>query len=301
LISEAYYVLGDFQSALESSNEAIDWNPGNAMAYNKKGVALTYLERDNEAIECFDKTLDIDPGLADTWMHKGNALDFSGNHKEALECYDKALEIDQHYLSLIISINKGACFYNMEKYKEAIEHFGKVLDTINSEQLPKLLILLQLNERERLLSQTNSYESRSYRLKGLCLSELGKHEDAMKCINKSLEIDPNDTYTWYEKGNVLTKLGKYEAAIDAYEKLIKIDPGGWLDVWIRKGGLHALLGNSKKAVDCWDRALKINSNLADIWFLKGQAFLKLARSDDAQYCLDKAKKLGFNSRRVNKK
>jgi tetratricopeptide (TPR) repeat protein len=123
----------------------------------------------------------------------------------------------------------------------------------------------------------------------------------MKCINKSLEIDPNDTYTWYEKGNVLTKLGKYEAAIDAYEKLIKIDPGGWLDVWIRKGGLHALLGNSKKAVDCWDRALKINSNLADIWFLKGQAFLKLARSDDAQYCLDKAKKLGFNSRRVNKK
>jgi hypothetical protein len=34
LISEAYYVLGDFQSALESSNEAIDWNPGNAMAYN---------------------------------------------------------------------------------------------------------------------------------------------------------------------------------------------------------------------------------------------------------------------------
>lgn len=300
LISEAYYVLGDFQSALESSNEAIDWNPGNAMAYNKKGVALTYLERDTEAIECFDKTLDIDPGLADAWMHKGNALDFSGNHKEALECYDKTLEIDQHYLSLIISINKGACFYNMGKYKEAIEHFDKVLDTINSEQLPKLLILLQLNERERLLSQTNSYESRSYRLKGLCLSELGKHEDAMKCINKSLEIDPNDTYTWYEKGNVLTKLGKYEAAIDAYEELIKIDPGGWLDVWIRKGGLHALLGNSKEAVDCWDRALKINSNLADIWFLKGQALLKLVRSDDAQYCLDKAKKLGYNIRSLKK-
>ena len=85
LISEAYYILGEFQSALDSSNEAVKWNPRNAMAYNKKGVALTYLERDNEAVECFDKALDIDPGLAAAWMHKGNALDFSGHHKEALD------------------------------------------------------------------------------------------------------------------------------------------------------------------------------------------------------------------------
>ena len=118
-------------------------------------------------------------------------------------------------------------------------------------------------------------------LKVLCLSELGKHEEAMRCIDKALEIDPNDTYTWYEKGNALIELGKYEAAINAYEELLNICPEGWLDVWIRKGGLHALLDNNKEAVDCCDRALKINSNLAEIWFFKGQALLKLARSDCA--------------------
>jgi tetratricopeptide (TPR) repeat protein len=301
LISEAYYVHKEFQHALDSSNEAIKWNLRNAYAYDKKGIALTYLKRDDEAVEYFDKALDIDLGLASAWMHKGNALDFLGHHKEALECYDKALEIDQYYLTLLVSINKGGCFYNMEKYKEAIECFDKVLNIINSEQFPNLLILLEFNERGRLLYQINSYESQAYRLKGTCLSELGKYEEAMKCIDKALEIDPNNTYTWYEKGNALFGLRKYEAAIDAYGELLKIDPGGWLDVWIRKAALHALLNNNKEAVDCYDRALKINSDLAEIWFLKGQALLRLARSDDARYCQGKAKELGFNISSLKKK
>lgn len=195
LISEAYYLLERFQNALDSSDEAIKWNLRYAYAYDKKGIALTYLKRDDEAVEYFDKALDIDPGLASAWMHKGNALDFLRHHKEALECYDKALEIDQHYLTLIVSINRGSCFYNMGKYKEANECFDKVLNIINSEQLPNLLILLELDERGRLLSQINSYESSSYRLKGLCLSKLDKHEEAMRCFDKSLEIDPNDTNT----------------------------------------------------------------------------------------------------------
>lgn len=300
-VSEAYYLLERFQNALDSSDEAIKWNLRYAYAYDKKGIALTYLKRDDEAVEYFDKALDIDPGLASAWMHKGNALDFLRHHKEALECYDKALEIDQHYLTLIVSINRGSCFYNIGKYKEANECFDKVLNIINSEQLPNLLILLELDERGRLLSQINSYESSSYRLKGLCLSKLDKHEEAMRCFDKSLEIDPNDTNTWYEKGNTLLDLGKYEAAINSYRELLKIYPDGWLDVWIRKGGLHALLDNNKEAVDCWDRALKINSDLAEIWFLKGQAFVRLARNDDAQYCFNKAMRLGFNINSLEKK
>jgi len=293
LVSEAYFIFTEYQSALDSSNEAVKWNLHNAEAYNKKGLALNSLKREDEAIECFDKALDIDPGSASAWMHKGNALDFSGRHKEALMCYDKALEIDPHYLSLLISINRGDCFYSMRKYKPAIVCFDKVLNIINSEKLPNLLQLLDLNERERLLYQIPSYTSRTYRLKGMCLSELGKLEEAMRCIDKALEIDPNDTLTWYEKGNALLELGKYESAINAYQELLNIYPDGWLEVWVRKGGLHALLDNNKEAVECYDHVLKIDSNLAEVWFFKGQALIKLGRSD-AQYCLDKAKKLGFN-------
>ena len=293
LISEAYYVLKEYQNALDSSNEALKWNLRNAMAHNKKGVALTYLERDDEAVICFDKALDMDPGLASVWMHKGNALDFSGHHKEALACYDKALEIDPHYLSLLASINRGGCFYNMGRYKEAIKCLDKVLNIINSEKMPKLLELLELNEREGLLYQIPSYESHAYGLKGMCLSKLGRHEEALRCFDKGLEIDPNNTNTWYQRGNALFELGKYEAAINAYQELLNICPSGWLDVWLRKGALHALLDNNKEAVECYDRVLKIDSNLAKVWFFKGQALIKLSRSD-AQYCLDKAKKLGFN-------
>jgi tetratricopeptide (TPR) repeat protein len=241
----------------------------------------------------------MDPGLASAWMHKGNVLDFSGRHKEALACFDKALEIDPHYLILAVSINRAGCFYSMGRYRAAIACLDKVLNIINSEKMPKLLELLILNERERLLSQIPYYKNLIYGLKGMCLYELGKHEEALRCFDKGLEIDPNNTNAWFQKGNVLVKLGKYDGAINAYQELLNIRPDGWLDVWLRKGASHDLLVNNKEAVECYDRVLEINSSYAEVWFLKGQALIKLGRSD-AQYCLDKAKKLGYNGSSVKK-
>jgi tetratricopeptide (TPR) repeat protein/energy-coupling factor transporter ATP-binding protein EcfA2 len=294
LISEAYYRFGEFRGALDSSNEAVKWDIRNANAYLRKGIALMYLKLDDEAVECLEKALDINPGLASAWMEKGNALDFSGRHKEALLCYDKAEEIDPHYLSLVISINRGGCFYNMRKYKPAIVCFDKVLNIINSEKLPNLLQLLDLNKRELLLYQIDSWKSRAYRLKGICLIELGKYEGAVRCFDKALEIDPSNTDAWYQKAYALIELKKYEAAINAYQELLNISPDKRLDLWLRKGYLHTLLGNYKEAIDCYDHVLKINSDYAETWFHKGAALIRLGRSDDAQFCFDKAKELGFD-------
>lgn len=54
----------------------------------------------------------------------------------------------------------------------------------------------------------NSYERHICSLKGTSLSSLEKYAEAIRCFDKALEIDPNDTNSWYKKGNALFELGK---------------------------------------------------------------------------------------------
>src|SRR5258705_1080768 len=36
-------------------------NPGNALAYNNRGITLQRLKRPHEALDCYDRALEIDP------------------------------------------------------------------------------------------------------------------------------------------------------------------------------------------------------------------------------------------------
>jgi tetratricopeptide (TPR) repeat protein len=50
------------------------------------------------------------------------------------------------------------------------------------------------------------------------LSSLGLYEVAIRCCDRSLVINPDNTLTWMTKGNALDKLGKHEDANAAFAK-----------------------------------------------------------------------------------
>lgn len=74
--------------------------------------------------------------------------------------------------------------------------------------------------------------------KGNALNVQGNYEEAIKCYDKAIELDPNYTFAWSGKGNALSNLGKFEEAIICYDKSLAIDP------------------NNKYALDNKDLALK---------------------------------------------
>ena len=49
---------------------------------------------------------------------------------------------------------------------------------------------------------------------GYSLDGDGKHEEATKCFDKALEIDPEDPEIWQSKGFALISLGRYEEAME---------------------------------------------------------------------------------------
>ena len=49
----------DLRKKVEYYNKVLEIEPENAKAWNNKGIALSKLEKYEEAIECFDKSLSI--------------------------------------------------------------------------------------------------------------------------------------------------------------------------------------------------------------------------------------------------
>ncbi len=56
------------------------------------------------------------------------------------------------------------------------------------------------------------------------LEMLRKHSEAIVYYNKTLKIDSMFIHAWYRKGIVLASLGKYEEAIKCMNAALEIDP-----------------------------------------------------------------------------
>ena len=122
--------------------------------------------------------------------------------------------------------------------------------------------------------------------KGVTLSKLGRHEEAIACYDKALEINPRHANAWNSKGLILSKLRQHEEAVDCYDKALAIVPRH-TDAWNNKGRTLNDLGRHAEAIDCYDKALAIHPRFSVAWINKGFCLTRLGRHDEAIRCYDK--------------
>lgn len=72
-------------------------------------------------------------------------------------------------------------------------------------------------------------------------------------FSKALDIDPNDSYAWYNKGLALLILENYEEAIKCFDKSLEIDPED-ADAWHYKGLALDTLSQCAEATACFEKA-----------------------------------------------
>ena len=71
-----------------------------------------------------------------------------------------------------------------------------------------------------------------------CLFQLEKYDEAIKCYDKAMEIQPNYSYAWSGKGNVYSNLKKYDEAIKCYDKAIELESDN-VYAWNGKGNVYS--------------------------------------------------------------
>jgi tetratricopeptide (TPR) repeat protein len=123
--------------------------------------------------------------------------------------------------------------------------------------------------------------------KGAALNELGQHEEAIKCFDKTLKIEPSNNSAWNNKGSALDKLGRHEEAVMCFNAALAICPQDAF-AWNNKGAAFRALGQHEEAVRCYDKALVIDPRQTYTLINKGMALNYLGRHEEAVRCLDKA-------------
>lgn len=198
---------------------------GLTTAWTNKGSVLLDIgkaekkpEKFEDAEKAFDKALEINPSYVQAWYGKGAAIveiellkrDKKNREKleEAYECFQKTL-----YFGLsdeLVWERKGLVLLELDKTEEAINAFEQALkmnpNSINS-----------LNGKARALSVLAALPSNRKKAHKLL-------EDALRIINKAIEIKQKDDKLWNNKGVMLLRLELFEDAADAFEQALKINP-----------------------------------------------------------------------------
>jgi len=139
---------------------------------------------------------------------------------------------------------------------------------------------------------------KSYYNKGVKLIELGKHEEAIKKFDLSIELDPKEVENYIIKANTLYTLKKYEDAIKTCDMAIVLKPI-CLSCYEIKGKALQELGKYEAAIQNYDKAIEMctpNSyderyEIACCYKYKADALYSLKNYEEAVKNCDKAVEL----------
>jgi tetratricopeptide (TPR) repeat protein len=109
----------------------------------------------------------------------------SGGQETVLKDYDRQISD--------LFCNRGLELAKQERFEEAVEAINNALSLICDDLM-----------------------------KGLALTNLNRHEEALKVCHETLRSKPGDPLAWYTKGLVLKRLGRDEAALDTFKETYTI-------------------------------------------------------------------------------
>ncbi|HOE45696.1 tetratricopeptide repeat protein [Methanothrix soehngenii] len=327
-----------FDESLQVYDRAIELDPENTTYLLWKGFALRQavnglrgqerIQIFEEAIETFDRALEIDPKFAEAWAGKGVICDDlatfnndSARYNDSLAAYDKAIELAptndsrnlaQAYEGKAVALShmgqdlaaRGQIEESRAVLKEAVKNYDKVIDLdpdfVGQEaQQNRAGVLKELGRRDEAAAgyekaieqlnrsiEVNLNNSGAWVNKAILFQEQGRYEEAITALNNATKITPEYVMAWEMMGEILSNdLGRYDESIEAYDRALQLDPSD-ARAWTSKGHALRSLGRNREAVLAYDRALKIDPNRATAWSGKGAALRDQGRYNESVQAYD---------------
>jgi tetratricopeptide (TPR) repeat protein len=176
----------------------------------------------------------------------------AGRHLDAQLCCERALAADSNHADALHLMGLLSC--QVQQYEFAVEWIARAI-----RQEPKAEYLSSL---------------------GTTLQRQGRFEEALKVLDKAVQLKPEDVELWINLGNVLADLERPADALLAFQHVLKLDPLHW-DAAYRSGFLLHRLGRPAEALSCFDLSDRLKPNQAVILEMRAIALYELRRFEEA--------------------
>jgi superkiller protein 3 len=109
---------------------------------------------------------------------------------------------------------------------------------------------------ENMVSKGNDFFA-LHVLLGNAYGRQGKNTDAVRELNRAIELNPGDASAHYQLGFAYGKLNRHQEAISAYQRAVEIDPI-FSKAWANLGARLGRVGRLAEAINAFQTALRIN-------------------------------------------
>ncbi len=196
-IGDEYRDRGDFESALESYQQALGADPRNLRA--NLNLAQTYLQnaKYQEAIEAFQKALNVDPediaaqtGLCDAYLALGHQERREGNQQGAVDYYQKVLTFNESHADARQGLaeiyrDRAEKYLSDGKDDQALQAYNRALEYTPEDE--------ELSARyEEVLAQKKAEVIQEWLNKADRALNRQQWDTAVEAVENALEIDPED-------------------------------------------------------------------------------------------------------------
>jgi tetratricopeptide (TPR) repeat protein/V8-like Glu-specific endopeptidase len=182
------------------------------------------------------------PATANQWLTRGVQQIRTEQTDGAISSLNNAIKLEPNLAPVYYT--KGILFDRQNKSNEAITEFERAIQYC---QYPAVCTPT-LREQSRVALSLNRYP------------------EALKSINKAIELESNDAFLYNIKGNILTKLKRYSEAIAVSEKAIAINPNPYF--YYDRGIAYYLSGNKEQGIADFKQTFERNPNAANLYTIQ---------------------------------
>ena len=283
--AEAYVLRGDakywtsnYESAIRDYDKAISLDPNNSEAYWGRGDAKNALGLYNQALQDYNTVLDLIPSYAKAAQDRGNDVEFTLRNFREIRHHDKKLRFCPEDADTYLS--RGLEKYKFGLYNEAIQDFNEVIridPNVDRSFTGKRILKRGLRKPyEKKLVCTSIYSQYSpaayaYAQRALAKNHLNQYDEAIKDLDKIIEMYPAYSYAYLVRGNIKKWMGIYHEAILEYDKAIEFNPND-PEAYIRRGEVKKIQSDYNAAYIDFSKAIDIDKKSIEAYILRGEIY-----------------------------
>lgn len=324
LRGKIYLTIGDSIKALDDYNLSLKLDSHNKSSFEKRGQLLFDLGRTAESNADYSKLIELNPADYMGYMGLGRNAKVAEDYPAAIKNFTKVIELEPEYSSGYSF--RAECYLKEEKFVEAADDIMKALKIDHDEKAHYLISLFPLEKVPLLVAKLkamsveyphdaiwpyymaqlygyhNNYSEginalqnaleidvhpTFYEMMADCYEKMGDYPNALKAINKAVDLNPNDTELIFTRADLLGAKGDIEGAISGWSEVIEKNPD-WSYAYYRRGFFEDNSGQTDEALADYEMSIMLDSERAYPFLGKGDM---LMRKGDSEKALDAYRKV----------